>query len=506
MRILTAKQIKKVEQNAFDSGMTEAQLMLAAGNACYARILKILANSAKTDRIGVVCGNGKNAGDGFVIAQLLTKSGYAAEIILADREPEIAEPVMYYEQAVESGVKVKHFTDITLDYDVIIDCIFGIGFHGHPKAPFDLVFEAVNNSSATVISIDTPSGTDATDGSASLAIKADYTIAITTLKFAHILPESNEYCGKIYTVGIGIPEQCFDNVCKSTVQTITKADVKACFPKRKKNSHKGSFGHQLNICGSYRMPGAAVICATAALKAGAGLVKCVFPKSIYGVMTAHIYEALFSPVCENENKTLSMGALTDILEELKWANSVVIGCGIGSNDDTQVITDQIIKSSDVPIVLDADGINVVAPFIDILRDKKAPLVITPHPAEMARLIGESTEYVQAHRIETAKAFASEYGVITVLKGANTIVTDGDSVYVNTNGNSGMAMGGTGDMLSGIIGAFIAQGIEPYKAARCAVFIHGFCGDVTASEISQRGMTVKDMLSVEGAVLSEFEQD
>ena len=252
------------------------------------------------------------------------------------------------------------------------------------------------------------------------------------------------------------------------------------------------------------MPGAAVMCAQASLKSGVGLLKCAFPKSIYSVMTSHLVQPLFKPLCENEEKTLSMGALTDILEELKWADSVVIGCGLGNNDDVQVITDQVIKTSEKPIILDADSINAVAPFIDILRDKKAPIVVTPHPAEMARLIGESTQYVQQNRIETAKAFSSEYDVITVLKGANTVVTDGESVYVNVNGNPGMAMGGCGDMLSGMIGSLIAQGINAFDAAKCAVYIHGFCGDVAASELSQRGMTVNDMISVLGAVMSDFE--
>ena len=155
-------------------------------------------------------------------------------------------------------------------------------------------------------------------------------------------------------------------------------------------------------------------------------------------------------------------------------------------------------------MLDADGINAVSPFIDILKDKKAPLVVTPHPAEMARLVDESVQYVQSHRIETAKAFAEENYAIVVLKGANTVVTDGTDVYVNTNGNSGMAMGGTGDMLTGMIASFIAQGISPIEAAKSAVFIHGYCGDITAAELSQRGMTVDDMISLLGALMSEFE--
>ena len=196
--------------------------------------------------------------------------------------------------------------------------------------------------------------------------------------------------------------------------------------------------------------------------------------------------------------------MNDIFDELKWADSVAVGCGIGNNDDTQVIVGQILKSSEVPVVLDADGINAAAAFIDIIKDKKAPLIITPHPAEMARLIGEDTAYVQSHRIDVAKAFAEENDVVVVLKGANTVVTDGRDVFVNTTGNPGMAMGGTGDMLTGMIGSFLAQGMTALNAAKSAVFIHGLCGDITAQELSQRGMTVDDMLSLLGALMSEFE--
>lgn len=475
--------------------------MLCAGTACFNKILKYYGDGIENKKAAVFCGNGKNAGDGFVIADLLVKRGVNACIVLADKAPELPEPKMYYDLAVENGVIDYYFTEYNFDCDIIVDCIFGIGFHGEPKAPFGEVFDAINNSGANVISIDTPSGTNATTGEVINAVKADMTIAISTLKFAHILPPANAYCGKIVTVNIGIPESCYDT---NYVNTITKADVKKNFKKRDKNSHKGSFGRQLNICGSYFMPGAAVICAKAALKTGVGLLKCAFPKSVYPVMTSHMIQPIFKPLCENEQKTVSIGAMNDVFEEIKWADSVVLGCGLGNNDDVQVIVGQIIKTSQVPIVLDADGINAVVPFIDIIRDKKAPLVITPHPAEMARLIGESTQYVQSHRIEVAKAFAAENDAIVVLKGANTVVTDGKEVFVNTNGNAGMAMGGTGDMLAGMTGSFLAQGIPALEAAKSAVFIHGFCGDITASELSQSGMTVDDMLSILGALMSEFE--
>lgn len=501
MRILTAKEIKKVEQLSFERYFTEAELMKRAGQECFKKIVKYYGDTIIGNTVLVVCGNGKNAGDGFVIAKLLCEFGADAKIVLADKMPAIDEPLMYFKEAKESGVEILNFADADFDCALIVDCIFGIGFHGEPKEPFNTVFDVINRSNAAVVSVDTPSGTDAADGSAVNAVKADLTIAISTLKSCHVLPPSNEYCGRVITVDIGIPEDCYT---EQYAETITKKSVKSCFIKRSVNSHKGDFGHQLNICGSYKMCGASVISAKSALKTGVGLLKCVFPKSIYPVMTSHLTQPLFSPMSENEDKTLSMGSLTHILKELTWADSVVLGCGIGNNDDTQVLTNQIIRECDVPIVLDADGINCILPNIDILREAHSDVVITPHPAEMARLVNENTAYVQRNRIAVAKAFANEYGCIVALKGANTVVTNGDDVFVNTTGNAGMAMGGTGDMLAGMIGSFIAQGMDSFNSAICAVYIHGLCGDITAQELSQRGMTVDDMLELLPALLSEFE--
>lgn len=501
MRILTADEIKKVEQTAMEKYFSEAELMNRAGKKCVDKIVKYYGKEIDGNRILVFCGNGKNAGDGFVIAKRLCQFGNHAEIVLCDKKPTIPVCKQYFDEAAESGVKVTNFSDCDMDCALIVDCVFGIGFHGEPKEPFNSVFNAINESEAIVVSVDTPSGTNASDGSVINAVRADLTIAISTYKYCHILPPASEYCGKIVAVNIGIPNECYDKGCAFT---ITKAYVKNCFEKRKPNSNKGDFGKQLNICGSYNMPGASVICAKSALKTGVGLLKCAFPKSIYGVLTAHLTQPVFAPLSENEDKTLSIGALTDILNEMKWADSIAVGCGIGVNDDTQILINQIVKESRVPVVVDADGINSLAMNIDVLKDSKAPVVLTPHPGEMARLIGKDISYVQANRIENAKNFATEYGCIVVLKGANTVVTDGINVFVNITGNAGMAMGGTGDMLTGMIASFIAQGIAPFDAAASAVYIHGLCGDVTARELSQRGMTVDDMLELLGALMIEFE--
>ena len=503
MRILTTDQIRRVESLCFERYSTEAELMLKAGTACFEAMTEKYDMKNKT--VSVLCGNGKNAGDGFVIARLLKAYGAEAEIILCDKSPSIDEPLMYYKQAIESGVPVKNYVSddgSVLKADFVVDTMFGIGFHGEPRAPFDSVFEALKKSSATVISVDTPSGTDSTTGAVCKnCVRADFTIAVSTLKFAHVLPPSNSFCGETVTVNIGIPEDCYE---EEYAETIEKEDIKKLFKKRDKNANKGSFGHQLNICGSFRMFGAAVIATKAALRSGAGLVKLTVPASAYPLAAAHLTQPVFNPVYETEEGTFSASAVAGIIKDLPWADSIVIGCGIGNNEDTAAVVKAVCENANCPLIIDADGINSLNMSISILRDIKAPVVLTPHPGEMARLISKQVAEIQANRINTAKAFAKENGIILVLKGANTVVTDGYSVFVNTTGNPGMAMGGSGDMLSGMLGAFAAQGIPLYEAAKAAVYIHGLCGDITARELSERGMLVSDMTERLGALMSEFE--
>ena len=503
MLVLNTDQIRLVEKNCFEKYYNEAQLMCFAGNKCHEAIVNEYGNSLKGASVAVLCGDGKNAGDGFIVAKLLYNYGANARIVICNNEPTISEPKMYFDEARSSGVKVENFSDKILNDDFIVDSMFGIGFHGEARAPYNNIFKLVNQSNATVISIDTPSGTNSATGEmCENAIKADFTIAISTLKFAHILPPSNALCGKTVAVDIGIPKDCYEST-NNYVKTIDFIDVKSCFKPIDKNANKGTNGRQLNICGSYAMPGAAAICAKASLKSGVGLLKCVVLDKIYKILASQLNSPIFMPIGD-EKDYFDITCADTVANKTNWADSIVLGCGIGCNENTKDFVEQILKNSKKPIILDADGINCINQGIDILKDVKVPVVLTPHPGEMARLISKTIPYVQQNRISVAKQFAMQNKVIVVLKGANTLVTDGKEVFVNLNGNPGMAKAGCGDMLTGMIGSFVAQGIEPFDAAKCAVFIHGKCGDLTASQVSKRGMIVLDMVDRLGALMSDFE--
>lgn len=502
MYVLTSDEIRKVEQNCFDSFYDETELMLRAGTACYEAVAKYFNNELCGKKISVLCGNGKNAGDGFVMARLFYCTAADVKIVLCDKEPTLPDPVYYYNLALKSGVPVIKFDEHSLDdSDVIVDCIFGIGFKGKPRPPFDKVFDCVNLNNAFVVSVDTPSGTDATTGKAcENAVKADLTVAISTLKYCHILPPSNAMCGKLVTVDIGIPKVCY---APPYTETVDFDFVRMALPEIDYNANKGSNGKLLCLCGSYTMPGAAVICAQAAIRTGAGLVKLTVPQSAYPIVASHLVQPVFHPV-DDENGIFAACAVADILDDVASSTAVVIGCGMNKNDATTEIVKNVLLNSKVPVIVDADGINSLISCIDILKDVKVPVVLTPHPGEMARLVSKTIAEVQENRIETAKDFACRFGVVLVLKGANTVITDGERVFVNLTGNPSLAMGGTGDMLSGIIGSLLAQGLCAFDAAKAGVYIHGRCADEAVKDYSLRGLGVLDMTERLGALMSEFE--
>ncbi len=501
LKILTPDQMKNVEKAAFDTYVSETELMKIAGNKCSGIILKNYGDDMEGKTVSVICGKGKNAGDGFVIASDLHTAGIECAIVLIDDEPKLPDPVKYFNIAKNSGIKILRIDKYDFKSDYIIDCIFGIGFHGNMREPYKSIINEINMSNAIKISIDVPSGVNSDNGSADDAVKADFTIAVSDYKFSHVLPPANAYCGKIALAKLGIPNKCYP---ECHVNTISKSYVKSLFGKRDKNCNKGTNGRLINISGSYLMPGAAVISSKAALKSGVGLLECAFPRSIYNVLTAHLIQPIFTPLCENEMKTVSIGALSLIMERINMANAVLIGCGLQNNDDTQVIVNEIVKNADSPVVIDADGLNAIKVNIDVFKSKKSDIIITPHPGEMARLIDKSVDYVQSNRIKCAVEFAKKYNIIVVLKGANTVVTNGQDVLVNLLGNPGMAMAGTGDMLAGIIASFTAQGIKAFDAAAAGVYIHSLCGDITEREVSTRGMVIEDMLDLLGSLMSEFE--
>lgn len=286
---------------------------------------------------------------------------------------------------------------------------------------------------------------------------------------------------------------------------ITKEYVASHLPSRVADSHKGTYGTLLTVCGSYGMAGAALLCARGALRSGVGLLRAALPQSVYPLLVEAIPEAVFTPVAERDG-CFSADAISALSGALATADAVVVGCGMGKGEGQTAVVCHILSHSPVPVILDADGINAVTPHILAEETRLAPLILTPHPGEMARLLGVSVATVQADRREVACRLAREAQAVVVLKGHHTLVASPDGeVMENHTGNSGMATGGSGDVLAGIIGSLVAQGVPPYEAAVCGVYLHGAAGDLAAAKRSEHGMLPTDLIEELCSLFLQFEK-
>lgn len=515
MRLLSSDEMKQVEQYTAKYGLSYQRMMENAGAACARNIRNIVENENVSRRNAViVCGKGNNGGDGFVVARKLSENGYNVSVILSCGYPDSPEATYMYKLVIDSSIptiwydadRLKAIQSVK-NADIVVDAVFGFSFYGNISEDLKLLIAEMSNSKGIKFAIDVPSGVYCDSGyNDPGCFKADYTIAISALKPAHIIHPSTDYCGDIIIANIGIPEDSY-NLVKDSLYTYNKTEVRHLFPERKSDAHKGSFGHLLCICGSRNMVGAAVLSTSAALRSGAGLVTVAFPESAYLPIATKLTEALLMPLCENEEGTLSSECLPKLITSLDKYDAVVIGCGLGVNDDTSAILKAVLENAKVPVIVDADGINIIAKDISILRNAKSKVVLTPHPKEMSRLTGTPTEIVQSDRIGHARKFSEENSVYLALKGSNTVVTEPDSrkTYINASGNNGLSKGGSGDVLSGIMGGFAVQGFRLIDAITAAVYIHGHVADVVADNLSKSGMLPSDIVNELGATLGAFEK-
>lgn len=514
MRLLSCEEMKLVEQAAARTGLSYQRMMDNAGSACARNIRnEIEKEPMHKNRVAVVCGKGNNGGDGFVVARKLAENGYNVCVILALGYPTSQEATYMYKLVLDQSIRTVWYDadkDRALqtikNADVLVDAVFGFSFAGSLDEEMRTLIREMNASEAVKFALDVPSGVYCDSGYCDPdCFRADYTIAISALKPAHIFHPASECCGDIIIANIGIPDECY-SVAGDNIYTYNKAEVKKLFPKRRITAHKNTFGHVLCICGSRTMAGAPVLAASAALRSGAGLVTLAFPESLYNVVSGKITEALLMPVAENSEGTFSACGLKKVLAELDKYDAIVIGCGMGVNEDTRAILCAVLENAKVPVVIDADGLNILSKDLSVLSLAKGKIVITPHIGEMQRLCKLDKDVILTDKIRVAQQFGEKYGVYVVLKGANTVVASPDSkrVYINNTGNTGLSKGGSGDVLAGLIGGFIVQGFDFTDAVTSAVFVHGYTGDVVSERTSKRGMLPSDVVNELAYSLAHFE--
>ena len=478
MKVLTANQIKNAEENAVNSGIfSYTQLMKSAGDAATREIISRY--NVQNKKICVMCGMGNNGGDGLVIAANLKNSGADVTLLLPLGFP-VTDTALHFKGGVQG---IKYTDDLSGDFDIIIDALFGIGLNRTLSPKISDLIKKINLYDCVKIAIDIPSGLFC-DGTEVLnAFMADLTLTFSAYKPCQLLPKTCVYCGETVVLDIGLE---LNDYAYLTIEKPIKV-------KRPKNSHKGTFGTAVLFCGSYGMCGAEILAARAALRSGTGIVKALVCDKNYTAFTSSVPEAVTLPVPTEE-----CGVPTvydkNILSALSDADALLIGCGLGRSDKARKLVLDTLKKTKIPTVIDADGINALQGNINIIVNINAPVILTPHPAEMARLCNTTTDIIESNRIKFAKKFAVENRCYLVLKGVNTIVaTPNGEIFFNTTGNDGLATGGSGDVLSGMIVSRLAQGYDALTAVLNSVWLHGAVADELSKTISTRAILPSDVI-------------
>ena len=510
MILVTAGQMQRIDHGTINSfGIPGMVLMENAGRGALDMFIKKF-NPGKTDKqVGILAGRGNNGGDGFVIGRYLMEKGIKTTIFLLSTPGKLtgdAKTNFLLAQklvAKTPGAELVEIPDAEglnrckagiLGQDIFVDAIFGTGLNSPVRGFYEKAIDLLNESCKPIFSIDIPSGLDSDTGEVwGTAIKATATATFAFAKAGHILHPGNQYTGDLEIIDIGIPNFIAQQE-KPTLFLLENRDIAPLFTPRRFESHKGSFGHLLVIAGSPGKTGAAALCANAAMRSGTGLVTLGVPQALNPVLESQATEPMTVPLPQTPEGCLSDSSLATILTLLKDKQALAMGPGLGTDPSTRNLVQELVQQSRVPMVIDADGINCMAGSLELLKSRKAPIVLTPHPGEMARLTQKTTGQIQSDRRGIGSQFARDYQVVLVLKGAQTLVCCPDGkTFICPTGNPGMASGGMGDVLTGMISGFMAQGFTAEEASMAGVFIHGLCGDFLAEQ-TVFGFLASDMIS------------
>ena len=504
MRILTAAQMRQADQRTKDDiGIPSSVLMENAGREVVAAIESAFHN-LKNARIAVLCGRGNNGGDGFVVARIFRQQGVEVNVYLLGLVPDVRGNARANLLALEPlGVPVIEVPDkeqwklyeleIT-GHDLLVDAVFGIGLNKPLAGVLQTAVADINDADLPVVSIDLPTGLSAdTHALVGEAIKADLTVALGAPKVSLILPPAYTQAGDLVVADIGIPRRVIDGVDGPRLYLLTPASVREAIPVRPPDAHKGNFGHVLIVAGSLGKAGAACLTGIGALRSGAGLVTIATPRACLGTVAAWAAEYMTIPLPETTDGFVDSKALNTILEFP--CDVIAIGPGLGIGEGATTLVHGLVERAQVPLVLDADALNVLGGGLHQLKSREgSDLILTPHPGEMARLQRISSDQVQERRVETARKLAVNCGVHVILKGQRTVIALPDGcVYVNGTGNPGMATGGTGDVLTGMTAAWLAQLLDAATACKIAVHLHGLAGDLAVKKHGEIAMTASDLV-------------
>jgi NAD(P)H-hydrate epimerase len=514
MRILTAEQMREADRRTIqDIGIPSLVLMENAGRQVVAAMESVFQDLSER-RVAVLAGKGNNGGDGFVVARTLHQRGIDVSVFLVGQVAEIKGDArtnieilgrlgITVVEVSDEGQWELHFSEIS-GHTLIVDALFGTGLRSALSGIYETILADVNASAIPVVAIDVPSGMSAdTSDLIGDCIDATLTVTLGAPKLPLVLPPAEQHSGEVVIADIGIPLDVFETLDGPRVDLMTRDRMRTLITPRAADAHKGDFGRVVIVAGSRGKTGAAVLSAQAALRSGAGLVTLATPRSCLPIIAAQMPDYMTDGLEETADGTIHFAAVEQVLG--LDADVLAIGPGLGRGEGVTTFMREVLEKSEVPLVFDADALNAFAdePAALVGREGR-DLIITPHPGEMARLVGCSVEDVQADRLGIARDFASAHKVYVVLKGYRTLIATPDGkVFINPTGSPGLATGGTGDVLTGMLAAWLAQLLDAEAACQLATYLHGAAGELADADEGEVSMIASDVVNHIGDAVLEL---
>lgn len=513
MLVVSSEEMRELDRLTIEKhGVASLTLMERAGRGVAEALLHRFGRVAKKGVL-IVAGKGNNGGDGLVVARHLKKKRIPCEVVLLARKEEISRDASHnLKTYLKAKGKLFEAPPGSLELlsqrlkgkRLLVDAILGTGLKNEVSGFYAEVIHWMNASGLPVVAVDIPSGLDADRGKPlGVAVQAQMTVTFGHPKVGVVIYPGLSYAGQLVVVDIGIHPKARDEVSPKT-ELLEERDIGWLVPSRQPDTHKGSYGHLLVMAGSRGKTGAAILACRAAMRMGSGLVTLAAPRSLNTIFAGSLVEVMTEPLKDNSEEEIE--PLTDqgwhrLLDK---KSALLFGPGIGVKESTRNALRWLLRNLDVPWVIDADGLNNLAADVERLRGAKTPPILTPHPGEMARLMGSDTATVGRDRVEAARTFARDHRCYVVLKGARTVMASLDGkVFINPTGNPGMASGGTGDVLAGMLAGLLTQGLEEEDALKLGVFLHGFVGDQAARARGEVGLIASDIIEGLPAGLREL---
>jgi hydroxyethylthiazole kinase-like uncharacterized protein yjeF len=512
MRILTAEAMREVDRAAIEElGIPSLVLM---ENAAIGVVEAMGESFGEAESAAIFCGPGNNGGDGLAVARHLSVRGWEVRIFLVTGGRQLSDdaatqlsicrkaelPVM----DVASPADLAGAAEAAAECDLVVDALFGTGLTRPLEGLFADVVETINDLPIPCVAVDLPSGLSGSEAQPiGPHVEADLTVTFAAPKVAHVFPPAADSVGEMVVADLGIPPRLVEDVEEEAgdLHLLVGEELAELIPERDPDSHKGDYGHALIVAGSPGKAGACILAARAAVRAGAGLVTAAVPEPILQTVDLGSIESMTLALPTGASGHLAERAADAVLEAAEGKAALALGPGLGQEISTVAAIRRIALECPLPLVLDADGINAFAGKAADLAGRRAETILTPHPGELGRLLGISTAQIQEDRIAAARGAAEETGAIVILKGHMTLVASGTAVFVNPTGNPGMATGGTGDVLTGLIAGLLAQGLDALDAAVLGVYLHGLAGDLAASRLGEMVLAAGDLIEILPAALA-----